>query len=310
MEATSALNPASPQGREILHLFLITLGIAGVIFATVTGLVVFASVRYRSRGGQRRPSTTSESKSLEVIWTVIPGLIVAFLFGATVKVMHDVNPPPKDQQPDLLVIAHQWWWELHYPQWGVTAANEIHLPVERHLLLRIESADVNHSFWVPALGKKVDAIPKHPNHLWITIDRPGVYLGTCSEFCGAEHAWMRIKVFGDSWPDFDSWIKGQRAPAAAPSTPEAVKGAELFQELTCAACHTISATAAAGNIGPDLTHFASRGTIGSGVMANTREDLVKWIQGAQDIKPGCNMPDFRLPAPEISALASYLGELE
>jgi cytochrome c oxidase subunit 2 len=310
MEAASALNPASPQGREILHLFLVTLAIAGVIFSTVAGLVVFASVRFRSRRGVP-PSSTRENKGLEIIWTVIPAFIVAFLFVSTVKVMHAVNPPPSDRAPDLIVIAHQWWWELHYPQWGgVTAANEIHLPVERQLLLRIESADVDHSFWVPALGKKVDAIPKHPNHLWVTIDHPGVFLGTCSEFCGAEHAWMRIRVIGQSWPDFDAWIKRQREPAAAPASAEAVEGARLFQERTCATCHTISGTAAAGVVGPDLSHFAGRETIGSGVLTNTRGNLVKWIRGPQEIKPGCNMPDFRLPSPEIDALAGYLGELK
>jgi cytochrome c oxidase subunit 2 len=309
MEATSALNPASPQGREILHLFLVTLAIAGVIFATVAGLVFFASARFRSRRGVP-PSSTTENKRLEIIWTVIPTFIVAFLFVSTVKVMHAVNPPALDRAPDLIVIAHQWWWELHYPQFGVTAANEIHLPVGRQLLLRIESADVDHSFWVPALGKKVDAIPKHPNHLWITIDHPGVYLGTCSEFCGAEHAWMRIRVTGERWLDFDNWIQAQRAPPAAPASAEAAEGARLFQERTCATCHTISGTAAHGIVGPDLSHVAGRATLGSGVLTNTRENLAKWIRGPQEIKPGCNMPDFHLPGREIDALASYLGELK
>ena len=307
--ATSVLHPASPQGREILGLFWIVLGIAGVIFALVATLVVVASIRFRHRPGGPPPSQVDENTTLELVWTVLPTLILAGLFVMTVRVMHRVDPTPGNRDPDLVVVAHQWWWELHYPASGVVGANEFHLPVGRRLLLQVESADVVHDFWVPALGKKVDAIPGHPNTVWLTIDRPGVYLGTCDEFCGAEHAWMRIRVVGQTASDFAAWTAHQSEPAAAPTTDEARRGERLFQRRTCASCHRIAGTPAAGTIGPDLTHLASRRTLASGVFENTPANLARWIAHPQDIKPGCNMPDLHLDQSQVEALTAYLKEL-
>jgi cytochrome c oxidase subunit 2 len=233
------------------------------------------------------------------------------LFLATIRVMHDVNPPASEaQKADLVSTAHQWWWELYYPGSGVRSANEIFLPVDRRLLLRLYSADVVHDFWVPSLGKKVDVIPNHPNHLWLDIDRPGTYLGTCDEFCGAEHAWMRIRVTGQTASEFSQWIEHQSKPAQSPAGAEALKGSRLFTVRTCANCHNIKGTPANGTIAPDLTHLASRVTIGTGVMTNTPKNLFRWIQDPQAIKPGCNMPTLHLPKSEVTALADYLGELK
>jgi cytochrome c oxidase subunit 2 len=309
-EATSVLDPASPQGREILGLFWIVLGIAGVIFVVVTALVVIAAIRFRERPGGPPPSTTDENIALELVWTVIPTLILAVLFVLTVRVMHRVDPNPSDREPDLVVVAHQWWWELHYPRYGVTTANEFHLPVKTKLLLRLESADVVHDFWVPALGKKVDAIPGHPNTLSLTIDHPGIFLGTCDEFCGAEHAWMRIRVIGQTAPDFEAWAEHQALPAAKPSTPDGRRGLELFQRRTCASCHTIAGTTAHGKTGPNLTHLASRQTLASGALANTPEELSRWIADPQGIKPDCDMPDLHLDHSEVELLTAYLKELQ
>ncbi len=308
--ATSVLDPASPQGREILGLFWVVLGIAGVIFLVVTVLVLVASVRYRERPGGPEPSTVDENTTLELVWTIIPTLILAGLFVLTVRVMHRVDPQPGDRAPDLEIVAHQWWWELHYPESGVTSANEIHLPVGRRLLLRLESADVVHDFWVPALGKKVDAIPGHPNTLWLTIDHPGTYLGTCDEFCGAEHAWMRIRVVGQPEAEYRSWLEHQAAPAAEPSSEKARRGAELFRDKTCASCHTIAGTPAHGDVGPDLTHVASRETLASGALENTPDDLARWIASPQDIKPKCDMPDLHLDHSEVELLTAYLEGLQ
>lgn len=309
-EATSVLSPASPQGREVLGLFWVVLGIAGVIFLVVTTLVAIAVIRFRARPGGPPASSTEENLPLELVWTLIPSLILAVLFVLTVRVMHEVAPKPADREVDLEVVAHQWWWELHYPRYGVTSANEFHLPVGKELLLRLESADVIHDFWVPALGKKVDAIPGHPNTLTLTIDHPGVFLGTCDEFCGAEHAWMRIRVIGQRQEDFAAWAKHQASPAVEPSSPEARRGAALFQHRTCSSCHTIAGTPARGRVGPDLTHLASRQTLASGALANQPEDLSRWIANPQAIKPGCHMPDLRLDPSEVKSLTAYLEELQ
>ena len=174
---TSVLNPGTKQASEILSSFYIMLGVGAFIFATVAGLVMYASIRFRRRPGLE-PEQFKENVRLEVLWISIPVLIVTGLFVVAVWVMSEVNPPVQGKKPDLTVVAHQWWWELHYFPSGVTAANEIYLPVGEKLLLRFKSADVIHSFWVPSFGQKIDIIPGHPNYLWLTITRPGIYLGT------------------------------------------------------------------------------------------------------------------------------------
>jgi cytochrome c oxidase subunit 2 len=310
MESTSVLNPASPQGQQILSLFYYVLVICALIFSVVASLVTYAAIRYRDPGGRREPKPSRESMKLEITWTVIPALIVAVLFVLAVRVMNAVNPPPADRPPDLIITAHQWWWQLDYPELHVHAANEIHLPIQRKQLLRLESADVVHDFWVPALGKKVDAIPLHPNYLWMEISRAGTYLGTCDEFCGAEHAWMRIRVVAETEDVFDAWVAHQSAPAVAPSHPVAERGARIFQERTCASCHTVAGTPAHGTVAPDLTHVASRETLASGVLTNNPGNLVKWIRNPQAVKPECKMPNLKLSESEVNALAAYMEALK
>ena len=173
---TSVLSPGTKQASDILRSFYIMLGVAVFIFSIVSGLVVFASIRFRGREG-RGPRRFTENVRLEVLWISIPVLIVTGLFVVTVRVMSAVNPPVLGHKPDLTVIAHQWWWELRYSPSGAIAANEIHLPMGKRLLIRFKSADVIHGFWVPSFGQKIDIIPGHPNYLWLTIERPGLYLG-------------------------------------------------------------------------------------------------------------------------------------
>ena len=173
---TSVLTPGTKQASEILKSFYIMGGVAVFIFAIVAGLVAYVSIRFRRREG-RQPKQFAENVRLEALWISIPVLIVTGLFAVTVWVMAGVNPPVLGRKPDLTVVAHQWWWELHYAPSGVAAANEIHLPVGEKLLIRFKSADVIHGFWVPSFGQKIDIIPGHPNHLWLTVERPGLYLG-------------------------------------------------------------------------------------------------------------------------------------
>jgi cytochrome c oxidase subunit 2 len=174
---TSVLKPVTKEASYILSSFYITLGVSAIIFVIVAGMVVYATIRFRRQKG-REPKQFSENIRLEVFWISIPLLIVIGLFIVAVWTMYLVNPPVLGHKPDLTVVGHQWWWELRYPQAEVTAANEIHLPVGKQLLLRFESADVIHGFWVPSFGQKIDVIPGHPNYIWLTITRPGLYLGT------------------------------------------------------------------------------------------------------------------------------------
>jgi cytochrome c oxidase subunit 2 len=288
----------------------VVLVIAAVIFAVVAGLVIYCVVRYREGPRNREASQKSDNLTLEVIWTVIPFLILGVLFVLMVRGMHVIVPPVHGETPDVRIVGHQWWWEVHYPKSEVTTANEIHVPVGRRLLLQVESDDVVHSFWVPGLGKKVDAIPTHPNHLWITVDEPGLYLGTCDEFCGAEHAWMRIRVYGEEPSMYKAWTDHQLQDASAPSTGAAERGSRLFQSLTCARCHRIGGTSADGTVGPDLTHIGSRDTLATGVFENTPENLAKWLRDPQAIKPQCNMPSLKLSSPDVQDLAAYLEGLQ
>jgi cytochrome c oxidase subunit 2 len=309
MQASSPLNPATAQSAAISHLFVIVLVVAALILAVVVGLVVFIVLRYRQRDDGREPAQTSGNLTLEVVWTAIPIGMLVIIFFFTVKTMREVSPPAGMHAPDLVVVAHQWWWEVRYPRAGVVTANEVHIPTGKHLLVRVESADVIHDFWVPRLARKVDAIPRHPNHLWLQVDVPGTYLGSCNEYCGVGHAQMRLRVIAEPEEEFRAWEDAQLIVPPAPVSAAAQRGKLIFQRRTCAACHRIAGTAAAGTVGPDLSHLASRQTLASGAAPNTREELAKWLTDPNSIKPGSHMPNLQLSHAELGDLVAYLEGL-
>ncbi len=292
-----SFSPHSPQTRIIAALFNDILILGAVVFLIVAGLVVYSLVRYRARAGsQAEPAQKFGSRSLEITWTVIPLLIVIAIFVVTVRAMALIDAPVEPQQtPDLVVTGHQWWWDARYPN-GATAVTEIHIPVSKRLLVRIESTDVIHDFWVPQLARKIDAIPGRPSYIWLEADTPGIYQGVCSEFCGAQHAWMHFYVVAESEADYSVWLQRQAEPARQPPIP-------LYTQK-CAECHTNPAK------GPDLTHVASRQFLGAGISPNTPANLALWISKPQSIKPGNRMPDQQLSSGEIDALGAYLGSLQ
>ena len=200
--------PESPQARAIFDLGVIAAVVLGVIYVVVAGMIVFALMRFRWREGAPDPSQVSGNTRIEVIWTAIPCVIVLTLFILTARTMTIADPPPAPE-PDLVVIGHQWWWEFRYPKTGVVAANEIHIPLGKPMSLRLDAADVLHEFWVPELTRKMTAVPGHPNHIWLQADKPGTYLGICSEFCGTQHAWMHFLVVAEPQADFDTWTHAQ-----------------------------------------------------------------------------------------------------
>jgi cytochrome c oxidase subunit II len=308
MQTSSPFNPFSPQASTISGLFIMALIFMGVILLVVTVLVIYASYRYRAgrqEGGE--PVQIHGNRKFEIMWTVAPGMLVLVLFLFTLRAMHLSDPPvPPGRQPDLIVTGHQWWWELQYPKSGVLAANEIHIPVGKTLLLRILGADVIHSFWVPQLGRKMDAIPGHPNHVWLRADKPGTYLGTCSEYCGAQHAWMRIQVIAQTQADFDRWQREQQKIPPLPTSGLAAQGLEFFKTKTCDTCHTLQGVKKGPAIGPDLTHLFMRKTLGTGILQNTPENLARWLKDPPAVKPGIHMPDFDLTDSEVNALVAYL----
>jgi len=213
------------------------------------------------------------------------------------------------------VTARMWWWELRYadPAGGpdIVTANELHVPAGRPVRLALSSADVIHSVWVPALAGKMDVVPGRMNHLQFSADRPGVHSGACAEYCGEQHARMALRVVALEPQRFDDWLRTQRTPAAAPQAEDAQvkRGREAFVRSGCASCHRIAGVAA-GRLGPDLSHVASRHTLGAMFLRNDAATLRAWITDVQAIKPGARMPSFsHLDAPTLDALVAYLATL-
>lgn len=305
-----ALNPQSPQARAIFNLGIVTALVLAFIFAVVVGIVVYALLRFpRWREGERDPDQGAGNNTIEIVWTAIPLAIVAVLFVLSARTMGISDPPPPPK-PDIVVIGHQWWWEARYTNSGAVVANEIHIPVGKPVALRLDAADVLHEFWVPELARKITTVPGHPNHIWIEADKPATYLGFCTEFCGTQHAWMHFLLVAEAQEEFQKWEQAQLLPAPAPVNQTAQKGLALFEQMTCINCHTIKGTMASATFGPDLTHFASRKQLGAGIVANTPENLRRWLQDPQQIKIGAKMPNFKFTEEQVTQLADYIETLK
>jgi cytochrome c oxidase subunit 2 len=309
-QISNIFNFATEQARTLVWLQYINLIVCLGFFVTVVGLLAFAIIKFRQRPGDKEPEQTEGDTKLEIAWTLIPFLIFLALGILTFIVMGSVNPPAGKRQPDVIVIGHQFWWEYRYPRYGVVTANEFYLPEGADLMLEIRGADVIHSFWVPDFGQKMDAIPGHPNKLFLKPIRKGVFLGQCSEYCGSQHSLMRIVANVVSPEEFDKWIASQHQVPAQPTDKISQHGKELFMSKTCVQCHNIAGTQAVAMTAPDLTHIASRKTIGAAVIENNVDNLAKWINNPQQFKPGCLMPDMRLPEGDAHDIAVYLENLK
>jgi cytochrome c oxidase subunit 2 len=303
----SVFSASSPFAASIAHLFTITLVLCAVIGGGVTAAIAYSIVRFRARPDGDEPPQIAGNHKIEIVWTLIPIAIVTWLFVLSIETMAR-SDPAADRAPDLIVVGHQWWWEARYPS-GAVAANEIHIPTGKALLVRLESADVIHDFWVPQLARKMDAVPGHPNFFWMSADAPGSYGGACAEYCGTQHAWMRLLVVADDPPAFDAWLSRQLAPAAAPAPGVAERGERVFRDQACGNCHAIAGRGFEGRAAPDLTHLAARSTLGAGVTENTPADLAAWLHDPQTVKPGSHMPDFKLSDTNVSDLSAYLGAM-
>ena len=301
----------SSESYNINSLFLQYLILAAVIILIVGGFVFIAAFRYRAKKQPEKPNQVFGNKKLEMTWTILPLIAVTLFFYFAVKTMSEINEPlSNNKKPDIIIIAHQWWWDMRYPADKIITANELHIPVGKNLLMRVESADVIHDWWVPELGRKIDAIPGRLNYNWIMADTPGVYIGACSEYCGMQHAWMRIRVVAQTQKDFDKWKMNQEKVPDLPSSEPARTGAVLFEKKTCANCHSIAGTSAESHIGPDLTHLGSRETLLTGMLENNEQNLRRWLKDPQKIKQGAHMPDFILNDKELNALVAYLEGLK
>jgi cytochrome c oxidase subunit 2 len=319
------------------------------VFILVEGALLYAVFRFRGRPEDPEPSQIHGNTTIEIIWTLIPALILAAIAVPTVKGIFETNRTPAGAMT-VEVIGHQWWWEFRYPDAGITTANELYIPAGRTVELKINSADVVHAFWPPRFAGKRDVFPGRETRLWWKADSTGLFPGQCAEYCGIQHARMAFHVRSLSPEDFEAWIAhmktlGPKAPAAAtapatgdslttasaggkargtngptqedtaaaapqaaaPRGPEYAAGEKLFMTKGCMGCHSLQAVnAPKGLIGPNLANVGARSHIAAGWLANTDENLERWIREPQAVKKGVLMPNLGVTAEEAKALRAYL----
>jgi cytochrome c oxidase subunit 2 len=308
--------PAEP----IKHLDWALLGLSSFVVIFITCAVLIGVWRKRGHGAcdeKGWPVVTRGPSGMPWLLIGVPVSIVLLLLSAiwTFLVLGATAAPPGRPQITLAITGHQWWWEVRYLKYGepvltFDTANEIHLPVGEAVRLRLMSADVIHSFWVPQLAGKTDTIPGQTNVAWMEANAPGVYRGQCTEFCGLQHAHMAVQVVAQSPKDFDAWWTHQLQDASAPAAGPALQGQRVFQ-TRCAICHTVRGLPGSqGVLGPDLTHLMSRRTIAAGTLPNNIGNLAAWVSNAQALKPGARMPTENLSGPQLQVLLAYLRTLK
>ncbi len=310
----NVLAPAGTQSSHIYQLWSVMLLVSAAVFAVTMAFVAAAlrrglrRVRTESISSERR-LTAAVGAALALTVITLIGLLVGSVWtGRSIASLH------ASSAITIEVTGHQWWWEITYddalPSRRVTTANEIHVPIGRPVVLKVTSRDVIHSFWAPTLQGKRDLIPGYTTAIWMQVDRPGLFRGQCAEFCGLQHAHMAFDVVAEPGENFERWLDAMRQPAAAPQSAAARHGREVFMSSRCAGCHTIQGTAAHGQLAPDLTHLATRTTVGAGTLPNTPDHLLAWVRDSQVSKPGNQMPPNPLPVDELQALLVYLETLQ
>lgn len=325
--AQSIFNTAGPAANHIAGLSWFMVILFCVITGIMIGLIAWAFYRRRGSLEEHEPIDTTGGEGWIAIGGLgIPFIVLSLLFilglellsGYPINPMHGPNKVramAQSMKPDILVIGHQWWWEIHYlnddPSKEVITANELHLPVGRPVNIEVETADVIHSFWIPALNGKVDMIPSQKNYIRLEASKPGQYAGECASFCGDEHARMRLLAIAQEPAQYQAWLDNQRKPGHEPTTPEAIAGKQVFLNAPCAMCHEVRGTTAGGRVAPDLTHIGSRKMIASDVYPNNDAYLEAWITHAQTLKPDCLMPNLtQFSGEQLQQLVAYLRQLQ
>jgi cytochrome c oxidase subunit 2 len=316
----SALDPYGPDARHVHGLIWLFVIVAAIVWALVMLALAGALWHRRPTAGDPPAPNPAQNPSSERRAGIAVGTAtiatVLTIFGLTLAsylTTSGLNAAPQEAL-EIRVRGYQWWWEVTYldnaPARTLTTANEIHVPVGRPVSIELTAADVIHSFWVPNLAGKQDLIPGRGNRIVLTAATPGFYRGQCAEFCGLQHAHMSLFVVAEPPDRFNAWRNAQLGRAAEPATDEQRIGQQIVTGKACAACHTVRGTAAAGMLGPDLTHVASRTYIAAGLLPTTRGSLAAWVADPQTIKPGNNMPLVPLTGDELRAVSAYLASLK
>lgn len=303
----SSLDPAGRGAERIADLFWWMAAGTVVIWAAVMGLAFYASAR------RREPRAWAPRLLIVGGGVVFPVVVLTALLIWGLAMLPGLLAPA-DEAPTIFVTGEQYWWRVHYQMPDgrtVALANELRLPVDKLALLQLEAHDVIHSLWIPALGGKLDMIPGRRTRMVLEPSQTGVYRGTCAEYCGLSHAKMALSVVVAAEEEVARWLAHQAAPAGRAVEPLAARGQDLFLTDGCGACHTIRGTFADGVVGPDLTHVASRLSVGAGLLASDRGNFRRWIAEPDRLKPGVHMPAFSmLPPADLEALAAYLESLK
>lgn len=317
-------DPLSTPAKLIHDSSIVVSIICTAIFLIVTGMLIYVTVKFRSRGPEddrKEPPQIYGSSQIELAWTIIPILITVVLILVTTRTIGEVQDKKiPDSALQIRVIGHQWWWEVQYLEPGAdqdskkvvfTTANEIHVPVDEVTEIFLESADVIHSFWVPQLNGKTDVVPNHKNSTWVEPHEVGTFFGNCAEYCGTQHANMLLRVIVEPRDKYEQWAANQLAAPPEPATPEAIEGKRVFFANSCVNCHRIDKSpVAVGVFGPDLTHLMTRQTLGAGVAPLTKENLHSWMTDPHILKPGVLMPNMQLTPKQVDEVVAYLMTLK
>ena len=318
----TALNPAGPQAYKLNNLWWLMFYVCSIVFVLVMIAVLLALKRRTADDHLTTPPILETSAEQErtmrnvVIAATTTTVAILFVF-LIVSFSAGRSMTAELEKKNVLTIeitGHQWWWEVRYLDLDAsnifTTANEVHIPIGVPVTFSLRSTDVIHSFWVPNLAGKKDLIPGKSAAIWLQADKPGVFRGQCAEYCGLQHAQMALWIVAETQDEFNSWRQKQTRTAALPPTDLARRGQQVFFSSTCVMCHAINGTPAGSNVGPNLTHLASRSIIAGATLLNTRENLAQWITNSQAIKPGNKMPQNNLSKEDLTALLDYLQSLK
>jgi cytochrome c oxidase subunit 2 len=316
----SALGGDALESSNFLTLFAVFMVVCTVMYLLVIGALVIGMWRRRTPGGELTVESGGHHQSTPAFRIALIGWTALILVGLTALTIAsfftDRSNASVARHPGLTlkVIANQWWWDVEYTTHDaskmIRTANEIHLPVGVPAEITLQSNDVIHSLWIPNLAGKQDLIPGRVTDLQLLPRKTGTYRGQCAEFCGIQHAHMALDVTVESKADFEKWVASQQRVAFAPTTPLQLAGYRYVTTRQCSACHNITGTPAGGTVGPDLTHFASRRSIGAGTLPMNTGNLYGWVADPQSQKPGNKMPTIGLSPDELHAVVAYLGTLK
>ena len=328
-EQISTLTPRGPVAAEQFNLLILSTAIMTLVIIVVVVIYVLALMKFRRSkvGEDTIPEQVEGNTKLEIVWTIIPIILLLILAVPTVWLtytqaevsgMEEVDEEGNKTALTVNVTAKLYWWEFEYPDLGLVTAQELVVPTGEKVYFNLMAADVKHSFWIPSIGGKLDTNVENVNKFYLEFDKEseglkdGVFYGKCAELCGPSHALMDFKVKTLSRDDFDAWVASALEEPVAASSDLAVQGEELFVNAGCIGCHATSAAGVAGAQGPNLASFGDRNRV-AGYLEHNAENLQNWIQDPQEYKPGNLMPaaadlnggnDFTQE--ELDALTEYL----